>query len=69
MIKTHPRASLEKRLCLEGVKPLKLMTVTQFHLFFQKPRAPNMESKWKPNGASRHSKSKKKQEKRTLKNT
>ena len=30
VIKTHPQSSHAKRLCLEGVKPLKLTTVVHF---------------------------------------
>ena len=47
-IKTHPQSRPAKRLRLEGAKPRKLMTVTQFQLFFQRPRAPKREPKWEP---------------------
>ena len=39
IIKTLPQSRLAKRLRLEGAKPLKVMTVTHFELFFQRPRA------------------------------
>ena len=48
ILKTHPQSRPAKRLCLEGVKPLKLMTVIQFSLFFQRPRARTRHPKWEP---------------------
>ena len=48
-----------KRLRLEGAKPLNLMMVIHFQLFFQGPRAPKRDSKWNQNGASGHPKSQK----------
>ena len=48
IIKTHPRSRPTKRLRLEGSKPLKLLTLTHFELFFQRPRAPKKTSKWEP---------------------
>ena len=37
-----------KRFRPKGVKPLKLTTLTHFQLFFERPRAPQKESKLKP---------------------
>ena len=48
VIKTHPQSRLAKRLCLEGVKPLKLSTVVHFQHFLQRPRDPKSEAKWEP---------------------
>ena len=48
-----------KRLRLEGAKPLNLMMVTHFQLFFQGPRALKRESKWNQNTASGQPKSQK----------
>ena len=64
-IKTHPQSRPAKRLCLEGVKPLNLLIVTHFQLFFQRPGAPKRESKWEPKCTQNH----KNQEKRALKKT
>ena len=74
VIKTHPQSRHGKRLCLEGVKPLKLTTVVHFSHFFQRARDPKSEAKWDPkwslgtpkitkNKKSEHSK---KQQKKTL---
>ena len=40
--------ALEKGLCLEGAKPLKLMTLKHFQLFFRRPKATKKGSKLKP---------------------
>ena len=48
VIKTHPQSRLAKRLCLEGLKPLKLTTVVHFYHFFQRAGAPKSEAKWEP---------------------
>ena len=68
IIETHPPPRPAKRLCLKGVKPLKLMTATHFHMFFQKPSAhkggktaPEIEPQGAPN--------QKKQQPRALKKT
>ena len=45
-----PGKGVEKEPCLEGVKPLKMMIVTHFQLFFKGPWAPKKESKRKPKG-------------------
>ena len=48
ILKTHSRSRPWKRLRPKGVKPLKLMTLTHFQLFLNRPRAPEKKSKWKP---------------------
>ena len=48
VIKTHPQSRHAKRLCLEGVKPLKLTIVVHFSHFFQRARDPKSEAKWDP---------------------
>jgi len=59
LIKTPSWSRPAKRLRLEGAKPLNLTIITHFQLFFQRPRAPEKESKWSQNGASGHPKSQK----------
>jgi len=59
VIKTPSWSRPAKRLRLEGAKPLNLTIITHFQLFFQRPRAPEKESKWSQNGASGHPKSQK----------
>ena len=44
----HSRSRPGKSLRPKGVKPLKLTTLTHFQLFFERPRAPQKQSKWKP---------------------
>ena len=58
-LKAHPSFGLAKKLYSGGVKPLKLMTVTHFQLFFRKPRAPKKSSKWEPKWSRRAPKSQK----------
>jgi hypothetical protein len=48
--KRGPRTGLEKGLCLEGAKPLKVSTLTHFQLFFRRPQAPKKETKLEPKG-------------------
>ena len=43
--------------CIEGVKPLKLMTVTHLQLFFREPISHKKSSKWEPKCAPRWRKS------------
>ena len=45
---TQPWSRHAKRLRLEGVKPSKVTTLTHFELFFQMPRAAEMDPKWEP---------------------
>ena len=47
-IKTHARSRPATRLCLEGVKPLKLIMVARFQLIFQRPRALKKGTRWVP---------------------
>jgi hypothetical protein len=49
--KRGPRTGLEKGLCLEGAKPLKVSTLTHFQLFFRRPQAPKKEPKLEPKGS------------------
>ena len=44
--KRSPGKGLEKEPCLEGAKPLKVMIVTHFHLFFKRPWASKEDHKW-----------------------
>ena len=44
--KKNPGKGLEKGPCQEGAKPLKVMIVTHFHLFFKRPWASKKEPKW-----------------------
>ena len=70
VVKAHPRTRHAKRPRLEGAKPLKMMTVSQFWLFFQSPRAPKNEVKTYSKWSLRAPKNVKKQEKGALaKNT
>ena len=63
LIKTHPQSvpsfGLAKKLHLGGVKPLKLMTVTHFQLFFRKLISLKKSSKWEPKWSRRCPKSQK----------
>ena len=49
--KRGPRTGLEKGLCLEGAKPLKVMTLTHFQLFFKRPQASKKKAKLEPKGS------------------
>jgi len=48
--KRSPGKGLEKGPCLEGAKPLKVMTVTHFQLFSKRPWAPKKELNGNQNG-------------------
>ena len=69
VVKAHPRTRHAKRPRLEGAKPLKIMTVSQFWLFFQSPRAPKNEVKRYSKWSLRAPKIVKNQEKGALKKT
>ena len=72
IIKTHPQSRPAKRPCLERIKPLDLMTVAHFSLFFQSPRVPKMTSKWDPKvslRAPKHIKIRKNEHSKNMKKT